>query len=291
MTHFDRDTAVTRTGDDEYAATLSGDWWVFTGANGGYLAAVLLRAMTDRVGDPARMARSLTVHYLRPPAAGEVTIRTAVVREGRSVATLTATMLQEGREVVLAVAAFAKARPSMTFADAPMPPAPPVEETGPSRWPPELWPPIVHRFEYRPVTGDAMFGGEAEAAVSAWTRLREPRPVDPVLLALLADALAPAVFPKATGPVAATTIDLTVHFRAPAAEPPGDGWVLAAFRSRTGVDGYVEEDGEAGRPTGGSSRSPGSSRSSCRLREHRPPGSGIFSPRTTTSEWRNRQTR
>lgn len=244
VTEFDRDTAVTRVADDAYAASLSGDWWVFTGANGGYLAAVLARALTERVGDPARMLRSLTVHYLRPPAAGPVTVATNVVRQGRSLATLTATMTQEGREVATALAAFSLARPSWSFSDAVMPAAPPVDETPPSKWPPELFPPIGRRFEYRPVGSDGVFAGEPDAAVAAWTRLREPRPLDPLLLSLIADALAPAVFPKASSPVAATTIDLTVHFRAPADEPPGDGWVLAAFRSRVGADGFVEEDGE-----------------------------------------------
>jgi acyl-CoA thioesterase len=250
VTHFDRDTAVTRTGDDTFAASLSGDWWVFAGANGGYLAAVLLRALTERVGDPERMARSLTVHYLRRPEAGPVEVTTNVVREGRSLATLTATMTQGGREMALAVAAFSRPRPFWDFSDAAMPDAPPPEETRPSRWPAEMWPPIVHRFEYRPLGGEAVFAGGPDAAVSAWVRLREPRSHDPVLLALVADALAPAVFPKATAPVSATTIDLTVHFRGVAGEEPYDGWVLAAFRSRTSADGFVEEDGEIWTPDG-----------------------------------------
>lgn len=249
-TQFDRDTAVTRLSEDTYGATLSGDWWVFAGANGGYLAAVILRALTARVDDPSRMARSLTVHFLRPPSEGPVEVGTAVVREGRSLATLTARMTQEGRDVALAVAAFSRARPSMAFHDALMPAAPPVDETVPSQWPPELLPPIAKRFEYRPVGSDAVFAGLPDAEVAAWTRLREPSPLDPVLLSLVADALAPAVFPKASGPVAATTIDLTVHFRAAVDEPPGDGWVLATFRSRVGVDGFVEEDGEIWTPDG-----------------------------------------
>lgn len=250
VTHFDRDTAVTRVAEDEFAATLSRDWWVFTGANGGYLAAVVLRALTERVADQTRSVRSLTVHYLRPPSEGDVTITTNVVREGRSLATLTATMAQEGREIALAMAAFSRPRPSMTFSDAPMPAAPPVEETPPSQWPEDLFPPIARRFHYRPVGTEAVFAGLPEARVAAWTRLREPAPLDPVLLSLVADALAPAVFPKASAPVAATTIDLTVHFRAPADEPPGDGWVLATFASRVGVDGFVEEDGEIWTPDG-----------------------------------------
>lgn len=250
MTEFDEGTAVSRLAEDTFAATLSKDWWVFLGPNGGYLASVLLRALTDRVADPDRMARSLTVHYLRPPAEGSATIRTRLARAGRSLTTLTAVMEQNGAEVALATAAFSLARPSMTFQDLAMPDVPPAEETAPSSWPPDLLPPISHRFDYRPVTKEAVFTGEERAEVGAWLRLREPRPLDPVLLATVADALAPAIFPKATAPVAATTIDLTVHFRGPVAEEPEAGWCLGTFRSGVAVDGFVEEDGEVWSPSG-----------------------------------------
>ena len=249
-TEFDRGTAVTRVAEDEFAAELSRDWWVFTGPNGGYVAAVILRALTERVGEPERMARSLTVHYLRPPGEGPVTVATRLVRAGRSVATLTAALTQNGEEVALATAVFARPRPFWEFHDAAMPEVPGPEDTPPSTWPPDLFPPIARRFTYRPVTKETVFSGEERAELSCWLRLAEPRPLDPVLLALVADAAAPAVFPKATRPVAATTIDLTVHFRAPADAPPYDGWVFTPFRSRVSVDGFVEEDGEVWTPDG-----------------------------------------
>lgn len=249
-TEFDLGTAVARTGEDAFTGHLSRDWWVVTGPNGGYVAAILLRALTERVDDPARMARSLTVHYLRPPAEGPVEIATRLVRAGRSVATLTATMTQNGAEVALATAVFARARPFLPFHDAVMPDAPAPEDAPASSWPPELFPPIAGRFTYRPLTKETVFSGEEKAEVACWLRLNEPRPLDPVLLALVADAAAPAVFPKATQPVAATTIDLTVHFRAPADAEPYDGWAMAAFRSRVSVDGFLEEDGEVWTPDG-----------------------------------------
>jgi acyl-CoA thioesterase len=249
-TEFDRATAVVRTGDDTFSASLSDDWWVFAGANGGYLASVLLRALTERVGDPSRAARSLTVHYVRPPAAGPVDIETEVVRQGRSLATLTARLRQGGEVAALATAAFSVSRPSLEFHDAAMPSVPTPDDTAPSRWPEEMLPPIARRFAYRPVSSEAMFAGEDRAEVGAWVRLREPRPLDAVLLATVADALAPAVFPKADRPVSATTIDLTVHFRAPAHGEPDDGWCLATFRSTVAVDGFVEEDGEIWSPSG-----------------------------------------
>ena len=249
-TEFDLGTAVTRTGDDTFTANVSKDWWVFTGPNGGYLASVILRALTERVGDPDRMARSLTVHYLRPPDVGEATIETRLVRAGRSLATVTATLRQHGVETAIATAAFSLARPSLAFHDAVMPAVTPPEETPPSTWPPDAFPPISRRFAYRPVTPEVAFAGLDRAEVGCWLRLTEPRPLDPVLLATLADAAAPAIFPKAATPVAATTIDLTVHFRGSVEDPPYDGWALAMFRSTVAVDGFVEEDGEVWTPDG-----------------------------------------
>jgi acyl-CoA thioesterase len=241
---FLEDTAAVRVAGDEYAVTISRDWWVFTGANGGYIASVLLRALTARLDDPARAVRSLTVHYLRPPAEGPAVVRTRLVRSGRSLATLTGTLEQDGNPVALATAAFSVARPFLTFTDLPMPGVPGPEGSPPSAWPEEMLPPIARRFAYRPVGGEAVFAGLDRASVAAWIRPREDVPYDAVLLATVADALVPAVFPKVTAPVVATTIDLTVHFRAPMDEPLASGWAYAAFRSTVGVDGFVEEDGE-----------------------------------------------
>ena len=54
------------------------------GPNGGYLAAVILRALTATVDDEHRTPRSLTVHYLNPAGDGDVEIETRQERVGRS---------------------------------------------------------------------------------------------------------------------------------------------------------------------------------------------------------------
>jgi len=43
-TTFDRETAVTRLDPGRYSATMATSWWVVRGPNGGYLAAIILRA-------------------------------------------------------------------------------------------------------------------------------------------------------------------------------------------------------------------------------------------------------
>ena len=43
---FDLDTAVVPDGDGTYSARIDGGWWIQRGPNGGYVAAVLVQALT-----------------------------------------------------------------------------------------------------------------------------------------------------------------------------------------------------------------------------------------------------
>ncbi|HLL92227.1 MAG TPA: acyl-CoA thioesterase domain-containing protein, partial [Solirubrobacteraceae bacterium] len=100
---FDSDTAVwpergagAGTGAESvFGAEVSPDWRAGRGPHGGYLAAMLLRALMLTVADPVRAPRSLTVHYPRAPEPGPVRIRTVVERAGRSLSTLSARMEQD----------------------------------------------------------------------------------------------------------------------------------------------------------------------------------------------------
>ena len=92
---FDLDTAVVPNGDGTYGARIDGGWWIQRGPNGGYVAAVLVQALTAEVGDPARPLRSLTVHYLAPATEGPVRIAVRTERTGRTVKHLSARLLQD----------------------------------------------------------------------------------------------------------------------------------------------------------------------------------------------------
>ncbi len=61
-------------GIGRYAARIDPGWWIERGPNGGYVAALILRAVTAEVADPERRLRSFTVHYLAPPDEGPVEV-------------------------------------------------------------------------------------------------------------------------------------------------------------------------------------------------------------------------
>jgi acyl-CoA thioesterase len=125
VTALDADTALDPLGAGHCRATLSERWWVGRGPFGGYLAALLVRALEQVVEWPPR---SLSVHFLEAPAAGPVDVRAVVERRGRSSASASLRIEQHGRPVVLALGAAGAWRPDEArWADAAMPSVSPPE--------------------------------------------------------------------------------------------------------------------------------------------------------------------
>ncbi|MBM4381731.1 MAG: thioesterase family protein [Deltaproteobacteria bacterium] len=242
---FDRDTACTLVAPGVYDARVDRGWWVARGPNGGYVAALLVRAMEQAVADPARQLRSVTIHYVRPPREGAARVETRVERVGGSLTTLSARLLQGDSLQALALAAFSKPRTTPEMRHAAMPEVAPPEALEPRRDPKVT---IHERYEQRWAIGPRYFEGARgrEALTGGWIRLAEgQRPIDGTLLAALADAWPPAVFASTELPMAlggVPTVDLTVHIRA-ALPLPAD-FVLAMFRTREVSGGFLEEDGE-----------------------------------------------
>jgi acyl-CoA thioesterase len=250
---FEADIALRDAGSGAYDLDVPPHWRVARGStNGGYLAAVITRALAERAG-AGRHPRSLTVHYLAGCGPGPARVSVAVEREGRSMTTLSARMTQGEATVALALAAFGQSRSGLEFQHEPMPEAPPPETVPaldaaglPAMAQAAGAPGFTGNWDYRWCVGARPYTRAAEAVSGGWIRLREPRTLDGPLLAAMADAWIPPVIvlldrPRGIVP----TIDLTVHFRAavPLADAgPGD-FSFAVFRSRAGAEGYWESDG------------------------------------------------
>lgn len=273
VTRFESQTSVTRLGPGSYGAVLDRSWWIVAGPNGGYVAAVVLRAMVDAIDDPDRPVRSMTIQYLRPPAVGEVTISVTIERAGRTVSNVTARMIQDGKPVALALAAFGVDRDDTIgfdetdglaefFGDSPVPTPEqiPVSELDPDR---DV--PMRGHYDLRWVLGDLPFsaittgstgsassGSDApvrrRALCGGWLRPAEPVPIDEVVLAAMSDAWMPPVFSRAEVELAVPTVDLTIHFRALPPDPLGFCFVF--FDSPLASSGYIVEHGRILSPEG-----------------------------------------
>jgi acyl-CoA thioesterase len=244
---FALDTAVVPLGAGVFEGRIDPGWWIERGPNGGYVAAVVLRALSGVVDGGARTPRSLTVHYLSPPREGPVRIEAIVERSGRMLTFVSGRMRQGDRLLATAQAAFAPPLPGVEFNDLQPPDVPPPQDLPILAKMPGTPPmPMRDRYEQRWAVGSLPFSGAAQAVAGGWIRLNPTeghQPADHVLVAALTDAWVPPIYTRVDERMGVPTIDLTVHFRAPL--PPGDaGWFLVVFRSQMAADGFVEEDGE-----------------------------------------------
>lgn len=259
-TVFDRDTAVRRVPEDNssskaieavgeaaFVADVATGWRAGVGPHGGYIAAILLKALMETVGDSERTPRSLTIHYASSPMPGPVEIRVAVERQGRSLSTLSARMEQDGKLMALALAAFSVPWRAPDVGEIPMPDVAPPDAERIST--PKLFkgaPEFTRRLVMQPRVGAIPFAGSgAPMRIGGWIGLPEERPVDAPLLALFCDAWFPPSFIGLSEPAVSPTVDLTIHFRQPISQSSCDpaALCLGIFETRLLHDGFFEEDG------------------------------------------------
>ncbi|KND42395.1 MULTISPECIES: thioesterase family protein [Streptomyces] len=247
---FDRDTAVTRRSPGVYDVDLSAGWTIIGAVNGGYLLAVLGRALAEALphGDPF----TISAHYLTASQPGPAVVRTDVVRTGRTLSTGQASLFQydpEGREVerirVLASYGDLDALPDDVRTTAKPPAIPPIEECfGPQDAPGPVpgGSAIADRLFLKldPATlGWALGAPSGKGEMRSWFGLADGRDPDPFSLLLAVDALPPTAFEMGLeGWV--PTVELTVHVRC----RPAPGPLRVAISTRNLAGGFLEEDAE-----------------------------------------------
>jgi acyl-CoA thioesterase len=238
---FDADTAVEPAGD-HYAATLTDRWSALGGTpNGGYMLAVALRALAQEMPFPDPLV--VSAHFLRPGTVGPAEVRTEVARAGRRVATGEARLVQGGKEALRLLATFgdldaATGRTDVRTAPPDLPPPDEARDVLDGGSLPGIT--ITERFDYRFPAPPGWATGQptGEPTAEFWMRFRDGRDADPLALAALVDAAAPAVLDL--GVPGSATIELTVHVRA----RPAPGWLACRAYTRHVVGGFHEEDFE-----------------------------------------------
>lgn len=243
---FDVDTAVVADGPGRWVGSVSNRWDIGLVPNGGYVLSIALAALRAAVDQPHPL--TVTAHYLGPCAAGPVDVEVDVVKQGRSLSSGIARLVQGGREKLLVLATFGDLEqqdgPSLVSATPPVLPHPDEYPTDPRERPTPfpVAPTITRQVEFRPSPGSAralLDDGKGDARIEGWMRFTDGREPDTECLPLFCDALPPAVFAAmTTGWV--PTLELTVHVRG----VPAPGWIAAKASSRVIVEGLLEEDCE-----------------------------------------------
>jgi acyl-CoA thioesterase len=238
-----------------FTAEIDDRWMLVIVPQGGAVAAIAARAMTAALGQPEQRLRSLSAVFAGQVATGPVEIEVTVLRTGRSMSQLQATVRNTGAEAGLtAIAVFGASRRGFDFTELIFPEVPPPDELRGyrdpvpdgikfefSRAPMPFWEEIV---ECRPARARAPWEPfeDGPAEIVNWYRLDDP-PIgddgrlDPAAAIVLCDTMPGAVGQKVPsgddawfGPSA----DFTIHLLG-SARP---GWLLAHNRARHAGDGY-----------------------------------------------------
>ncbi|KAA2261381.1 thioesterase family protein [Solihabitans fulvus] len=250
MGNLDADTSIEPVGDDRYRATLSQDWAMW-GPNGGYLAAIALRA----AGAATALSRpaTLTCGFIGSATFDPVELQVARLRAGRRAELLRVEMFQGAKQILSAsvwTVADGLPGPDRQWSDAPSAP-PPLELStmedlvvAAGGTPLTLW----RNYEVRPI-GEVRIDPDRPAAEpkgQAWLRFREQAtfPGDPWLdagrCAVAADITG---FPTVARGFAARelafiapTVDLHLTFHG--ATPAGE-WLLVESEGLAAGGGLV----------------------------------------------------
>ena len=251
---FDAATTIAPNGPDSWMIDLHPTWAIGGRPHGGYLvssmarAADLARRAADRVNDhPHPVATS--AQYLRSPVVGPAEIRTELLRVGRSITQLRATMHQGDHDLVHALFTFGPLHEDVAPLqyDDPPPHVLPIEDCPPNE--PEVpgVPFLINIAEEvglhldrtdLPVPGQPIpdIGPERPAIIKGHLTFRDGRPQDAFSLLFAVDASPPASMALGIqGWV--PTLELTVYVRA----LPAPGPVVFRQRARPMRDGLIDE--------------------------------------------------
>jgi acyl-CoA thioesterase len=257
VTPFAQSTAVERVADGHYRTVLDGSWNLRPLPQGGVIAAIALRAISDALGDPAQTLRTMHTLFIGQVAAGDLEIEVEVLRRGRSMSHVRAHVRNAGAaNGHVTTAVFGATREGFDFTEIRRPEVPPPNDCPSFRDPP---PPGVPVFEPNPfwatrVEGRAALGvapwevvSHRTAEQAIWYRFDDPpwidggARLDPFAVVLLADTM-PGAIGQRLGPTErpwfGPSVDLTVHMCADWRSP----WLLGHNTARWAGDGYASVD-------------------------------------------------
>jgi acyl-CoA thioesterase len=229
-------TAVRRRDDGVYDVDLDAGWSIGGKPNGGYLMAVLARAVVDAAGRPHPLA--VSGHFLRPPSGGPAEVRVEVVKSGRTASTGRATLWQDDRACLdsLVTAGEVSGDP-VDYAAVEMPTMPSPEECRDRAEAPfrvELLDHVDVRLDPRTAPFPDPNG---VPMIQGWLRFHDGADADELALALAVDAMPPTVFHLERFGWA-PTVELTFLLRG----SPAPGWLAFRAEATLVADGWFDEN-------------------------------------------------
>lgn len=242
MSHiFDRDSKhVLKTeGEGKWTVGVSNRWNIDGVPNGGFLMALCLTAAAQQVYHPDPL--TMNSHFLGRTMPGEASIRSRVIKAGRSLSVTAVDLIQNGRVSVTSLVTWGELS-TFEGPSGPLLPPPNLPDDSEMGGAFEMGSDstFVSRFDYLmpPEIASGAFGRPTGTATARGRmRFADGRPPDLLSMPLMADGFPPAIFQLGHYGWA-PTLELTIHFRA----RPCPGWLTIDLVARHLLNGTFEED-------------------------------------------------
>jgi acyl-coenzyme A thioesterase PaaI-like protein len=239
-----------------YRGTIEDGWAIGPAVNGGVLLAMAGKALAATFGGPSigqshPHPLAVSGYFLSAGRSGPATVTTEVIREGRSMTTGQASLVQDGADgepverlrVLATYGDLSRLTGDVrTTAEPPELPGPDECLSASAGGAPGPAAAFLKRFDMRldPATaGWALGEPSRRGLIQGWLRMADGRQPDPVMLLLAVDAFPPVTFDMGIAGWA-PTLELSAHVRA----VPAPGWLRVRVSTRNLAGGLLEEDAE-----------------------------------------------
>ena len=244
---FDRDTTLKETAPSVYSGAISENWLINKNPNGGYLMAILARAMRDK--SEKTSTPIITANYISRCRPGDVTVRVEEISVSKQFSRYEARLFQEGAEKIRAFGTFADENIDCAI-NRNESSAPQLAERKACIGMPPI--PGFTVFDNIELLLDPPCAGWLQGKLidtsenRGWFRFRETRPHDLLSVLQIADSMPPAAFVSQGVTAWVPTIELSVSIRS----IPDTEWLRCKLRTRHITCGLLEADCEVWDETG-----------------------------------------
>ena len=239
VSQFIDETTFEKREENHWYGHLNENWNIGNVPNGGYLLAVVLRAMKQQTTFSDLLSAS--AHFLRAgDTKKEAEVEAVLLKDGNTISTCEGLMMQEQKLSLKVIAEFGSLESensgSRNFEIGPplLPSPEKCSERSSASQGIEL--PIRRRVEVRIAE---MEGNSEKAEVYGWIRFCDSTEPDSLALALFSDAFPPSIFSKLGRLGWVPTVGLSVQVR----KFPSEGWVAGHFFTDDFQNGSVVETG------------------------------------------------
>ena len=217
-------------------------YWNIIGPYGGWVAALMLKAVIHDQAPSRFEPVAFTVDFMKAPKEGAVVIRRTCDRAGRTASFWRVELeMADGTPCARALLTMAERRDTGVFSPETMPdvPRPDAVERFETTLLPVKW---AHLYETRVVKG-AMGGITPDTQSLVWVRDADRRPLDHVSMLALSDSPFPRLFLATGRPSNISTITMTTYLHASTAELQtiGSAHILADSRCARSVGGFYDQ--------------------------------------------------